>query len=101
MESRHLGDGEDRAPSRPLGGSGVSPLHPVGRAVPGEPPPPYCTSITTLKNRITAFSAAVAPSTAFHSPSSVAAPFSILHPKQEEIFEVAHYSTSNNNVPVS
>ena len=100
MESRHLGDGEDRAPSRPLGGSGVSPLHPVGRAVLGEPPP-YRPSTTTLKNRITAFSAAVAPSTASHSPSSVAAPFSILHPKQEEIFEVAHYSTNNNNVPVS
>jgi hypothetical protein len=54
-----------------------------------------------LKNRIAAFSAAVAPSTAFHSPSSVAAPFSILHPNQEDIFEVAHYSANSNNVPVS
>ena len=36
----------------------------VGRAVPGEPPPCY-TSTTTLKNRIAAFSAADAPSTAF------------------------------------
>ena len=46
----------------------------VGRAVLGEPRP-YRTSTTTLKNRIAAFSAAVAPSTDFHSPSSVAAPF--------------------------
>ena len=38
----------------------------VGRAVPGEPlHAPYYTSTTTLKNRIAAFSAAVAPSTAF------------------------------------
>jgi len=72
----------------------------VGRAVLGEPYP-YCTSTTTLMNRIAAFSSPVTPSTAFHSPSSVAAPFSILHPKQEDIFEVAHYSTNNNNVPVS
>ena len=32
------------------------------------PRAPYCTSTTTLKNRIAAVSAAVAPSTAFHSP---------------------------------
>ena len=36
--------------------------------------PPYRTSTTTLKNRIAAFSASVAPSTAFHSPASTAAP---------------------------
>ena len=48
----------------------------VGRAVLGELRARYGTSTTTLKNRIAAFSAAVAPSTAFHSPSSVTAPFS-------------------------
>ena len=37
---------------------------------------PYGTSSTTLKNRIAALSATVASSTAFHSPSNVAAPFS-------------------------
>ncbi|MBQ6010424.1 MAG: hypothetical protein IJL17_17960 [Kiritimatiellae bacterium] len=65
MESRHLGGY--------LGEAALSPLHPVGRAVPASRPP-YCTSTTTLKNRIAALSLAVAPSTAFHSPSSVAAP---------------------------
>ena len=50
---------------RPLGGA----------SRPGRAAAPYCTSTTTLKNRIAAFSAAGAPSTAFHSPSSVAAPF--------------------------
>ena len=35
----------------------------------------YGTSTTTLKNRIAAFSAAVASSTVFHSPSNVPAPF--------------------------
>ena len=44
---------------------------PVGRA----PRARRYGSTTPLKNRITAFSAAVAPSTDFHSPSSVAAPF--------------------------
>ena len=39
----------------------------------------YCTSTTTLKNRIAAFSAAVVPSTAFHSPSNVATPFTNEH----------------------
>ena len=55
----------------------------VGRAVPASrkavgsrvPRDRYCTSTTTLKNRIAAFSAAVAPSTAFQSPSNIAAPF--------------------------
>ena len=93
MESRHLGGY--------LGEAALSPLHPVGRAVPGRAARPYCTSTTTLKNRIGAFSAAVAPSTAFHSPSSLSVPFSILHPKHEDIFEVAHYSANSNNVPVS
>ncbi len=40
---------------------------------------PYCTSTTTLKNRIAAFSAAVAPSTDFHGPSNVTAPFTSTH----------------------
>ena len=41
----------------------------VGRAVPASRyTPPYCTTTTTLKNRIAAFSAVVAPSTAFRAP---------------------------------
>ena len=40
---------------------------------------PYCTTATTLKNRIAALSAAVAPSAAFHSPSNAAAPFSTVY----------------------
>ena len=51
--------GRARSPSAPQGGA----------SPPGEPHP-YGNSTTTLKNRITAFSAAVAPSTDFHSPSS-------------------------------
>ena len=40
---------------------------------------PYCTSTTTLKNRIAAFSAVVAPSAAFHSPPNVTMPFTSEH----------------------
>ena len=47
---------------------------PGGASRPGEPHP-YGTCTTTLKNRIAAFSVAVAPSTAFLSPSSLSAPF--------------------------
>ena len=60
-----------------------TPLHPAGPARRagrcGRPAnrTPYCTSTTTLKNRIAAFSAAVAPSTTFHSPSKVATSFTL------------------------
>ena len=46
---------------------------PPGGASPLGEPPPYGTSTTTLKNRIAAFSASVAPSTDFHSPFSTIA----------------------------
>ena len=78
--------GRARSPSGPMwqGRPGLARWgEPSGRAA-----APYCTT-TTLKNRIAAFSAAVAPSTAFHSPSSVAAPFStacISAPVQQFVF---------------
>ena len=65
-DRRHLGGGKARAPRASPGGASRL----------GEPCAPYGTTTTTLKNRIAAFSATVAPSTAFHSPSNVATPFS-------------------------
>ena len=82
---RHLGGLTGRA--APRRGHPIGPARragrKVGRAVPASrkavgarvPRDRYCTSTTTLKNRIAAFSAAVAPSTASHGPSSDSAPF--------------------------
>ena len=65
--------GRARSPSGPQGGASRKA---VGARIPRDR---YCTSTTTLKNRIAAFSAAVAPSTDFHSPSNVATPFTSEH----------------------
>ena len=101
MESRHLGGGRD---ALHRGHSALSSLRLVGRAprAPmwqghpglawwGEPSSasPYGNSTVTLKNLSDAFSAAVASSTAFHSPSSLSAPFStarISAPVQRFVF---------------
>ena len=82
MESRHLADHLGEAASRRFAwwarSPSARPMWPPrpckgGASRPGEPlPTPYRPSTTTLKNRIAAFSAAVAPSTAFQSPSRVA-----------------------------
>ena len=68
--------GRDHRARRKVGRALRASRKAVGSRVPRDR---YCTSTTTLKNRIAAFSAADAPSTAFHSPSNVATPFTNEH----------------------
>ena len=92
-ESHRLGGGRAHAPHAPPGGASPKAVgrdhrarRKVGRALRASRPPPYCTTTTTLKNRIAAFSGAVAPSTDFLSSFSTSTTrlrgvFSVLHTK--------------------